>query len=161
MKKKRVVTKKRKASAAKPKKVLLPCDPEEKTVPYSGRAAVGSIILKEGKLAVVALAQEPGDHHLTEGYIFVPDDRMEPSYKKGDRIGICRKVQMQPFFWGCEYYVVDQRRKGVLCRIYPSMKGHGNIILRFKNKKYRLREPRTRSLLGFFLVEPLAGWPKY
>lgn len=155
-----MIKKKGKNTAAKPAKVLLPCDPVQRPVPYQGRAAIGSILNIEGKPAVVALAPNDLKHRFSEGYIYVPDDRMELTRKKGDKIGICRKVQMQPFFWGCEYYVVDRSRKGVLCTIHPHMKKQGSIILKFNNKKYRPRMPRTKSIHGFFLVEPVMGWPK-
>jgi hypothetical protein len=159
MKEKRLIKKKGKNKAAKPVKVLLPCDPKQEPISYQGRTAVGSIIPVEGKLAVVALAPEAGDHKLTEGYIFVPDDRMEPSRKKGDKLAICRKHPMQPFYWGYEYYTVDQRRESILCTIHPSLK-QGSILLKFNNKKYRRRIPPTKSIQGFFLVEPLKGWPE-
>lgn len=159
MKGKRLSKKKGKDRALKPAKVLLPCDQKLQPIPYRGRATVGSVILVEGKLAVVALAPETGDHKLTEGYIFVPDDRMEPHRKKVDKVAICRKHPMQPFYWGYEYYIVDQKRKSVLCTIHPHMKKEGSIILKFNTKKYRPRMPRTKSILGFFLVEPLDGWP--
>jgi hypothetical protein len=160
MKEKRMIKQKGKDTTAKPAKVLLPCDPNQEPTPYHGRAAIGSIRLVDCKPAVVALAPEPGNHRYTEGYLFVPDTRMEPNRKKGDKLAICRKHPMQPFYWGYEFYIVDQKLKGVLCTIHPNMQKEGSIILRFNNKKYRQRAPRTLSLHGFFLVEPLSGWPK-
>jgi hypothetical protein len=160
MKAKRVVKKNGKNSSATPAKVLLPCDPNQERISYQGRAAIGSIILSEGKPAVVALTPTASQRSLTEGYIFAPNDRMEPNRKKGDKLAICRKHPMQPFFWSHEYYIVDQRQKGVLCTLHPHMQKQGSVILKFNNKQYRKRMPRTKSIHGFFLVEPVTGWPK-
>lgn len=160
MKTKRVIKKKGTGKTVMQGKVLLPCDPKQEPISYQGRAAVGSIILSEGKPAVVALAPTASQHSLTEGYIFVPDDRMKPNRRKGDKVGICRKHPMQPFFWSHEYYIVDQRQKGVLCTLHPHMQKQGSVILKFNNKQYRRRVPQTKSLHGFFLVEPVTGWPK-
>lgn len=96
MKAKQVIKKKGKNTAAKPAKVLLPCDPKKEPIPYQGRAAVSSVILFEGEPSVVTLAPKTVHRH-TEGFILVPDDRMEPTRKKGAMWGICRKHPMQPF----------------------------------------------------------------
>lgn len=144
---------------AKRRNVLLPCDPKQNPILYYGRAAIGSIISVEDKLAVVALAPNTSDHKFTEGYIYVPDNRMEPNYKKGDKVAICRKHPMHCFWWGYDFYIVDQRRKVVLCTLYPNMKKQGSIILQFNNKQYRSRMPLTKSMHGFYLVEPFRGWP--
>jgi hypothetical protein len=116
MKAKRVVKKNGKNSSATPAKVLLPCDPNQERISYQGRAAIGSIILSEGKPAVVALTPTASQRSLTEGYIFAPNDRMEPNRKKGDKLAICRKHPMQPFFGHTNTILLTRDKKECCAR---------------------------------------------
>jgi hypothetical protein len=141
-------------------KVRLPFDAGQKPMPYRGRKPAGSVILVDGKPELIVFAPDTGYRGYTEGYIRVPDRRMEPARKQGELMGIMRMKPGHVLYWEYEYFIVDRTLHGVLCRIHPSMKKSDSITLKFDNKQYRPRMPEFSRLQGLFIVEPLQGWPE-
>lgn len=134
-------------------RVSLPFDASRPENPhYDNNVSSGSVLSgTSGPELIVDRILAPSLGNI-EGMVEVCSDNMEPTIKKGDRIGIVRLPSIDYAYPGNVYYVVDDNLLCYVLRIATEVTNNELLLLSDNKDKYPPMRLGRQRIIGLFKV---------